>query len=294
MTEEVTGEEFTPEEVAALESMKNPDAAKPAEPAPAPEPEAEPAAAEPEPAKAEKEPTVEFQSSREKPPEGMVPHQAMHAERVARQELQRRFDELKERIEAQKPPEAVPEYVDPLVDPEGFRKWDEHRFKTLQEQVIAQRDQVQQVAEFRARQIRVTEYEQTFAEKQSDYKDAAKFLVNERSSELQAMGYDDAAVRRQIATDINQIVTAAESIGMNPAQLAYWRAQERGYKRQEAAPVTGEAEKIVALARAQAETQGVKGGETPTDGYTAKQLAEMSQEEFDKVPEHLRRKAMGG
>src|SRR6056297_1496286 len=239
----------------------------------------------------DKEP--EFKTTREKPPEGFVPHAAMHQERVKRQELEKKIAELEAKVSPPETPQE-PQWVDPLEDPEGHRKWQEHNYSKLQDRLDREEQQRQQTFQAQQRMERAAQLEQEFAQKTPDYSQATQFLHQQKVAELQAMGYGDQEIQAQISRDANAIFDAASSAGINPAQLLYMRAKEAGYQN------TPEAsEKVTKLAEAQKQTQGVgsAGGGKQSGRLTPTDVANMSEREFEKAkrerPDEIRA-AMGG
>lgn len=280
----MTEQEFTPEEQEALDAMQADTGGDSAPVAPS-----EPAAAPPEaPAKAEPQDS--------KPPEGYVPHQAMHEERMRRRELEQKLADLEAKWqEAQKPKAEPPKYVDPIEDPEGFRKWAEHAQSQASEQARAMQEAQQRAATEQARIQQATRLEREFAAKTPDYQDAAAFLLNSRVAELRSMGYDDTAIGAQIRQDTNALFDAATHIGMNPAELLYYRATQSGYAKAAPAPSPAPVEQMQAKARAQQQTRGLgSAGAAQGGGYTAEQLAGMSEAELAKVPAEEIAKVFGG
>ena len=252
----------------------------------------------------EGEQTAEFKSQRdEKPPEGMVPHQAMHAERQKRQAAEARLAEMEAKLSAlETPAEKPPEFVDPLEDPDGFRKWQEHQSAETKDQIDAIHKERQESLQRAERVQKAERLEQEFAAKTPDYMDAVKTLHNSRVSALRDAGWDDSEIQSQIVQDAQNVFEAAERIGMNPAQLLYIRAQEFGYTpkaaeaAQETTRGTAEADRITALAEAQKNTQGLgsAGGGEQAGQLTAAQLANMSEAELAKVSDADIARAMGG
>ena len=235
---------------------------------------------------------------REKPPEGFVPHQAMHAERVKRQELERQLKELQDwKASQENPPEKAPEYVDPLVDPEAFRKWAEHQSQSTQQRLEAEQRQRQQSEQAQQRAQTVQRMEAEFAERTPDYGDAVEFFQTQAVSQLQQQGFGEQEIRQEITRYANGLFDAASAAGINPAQLLYMRAQEAGYQPKKAeAPQPSETDRMLAQAKAQDATKGLgSGGGAPADGRpTAKQIADMSPDEIAGLSEADFRRAMGG
>lgn len=304
----MTPEEMTPEEAEAFKAMEQGEAVEvesvpeKAEAAEEPETKAEAQADAEEATEAEGEgKEAEFKSSRaeQKPPEGYVPHQAMHAERMRRQELEKKLEALEAQIA---PKEETPQYVDPLEDPEGHKKYDEWSKQQIAGRVDEFIAKQEQAAQQQQRFAEASRLEAEFAAKTTDYQDAAAFLHQARVTELRNQGLGDNEIQAQIASDANALFDAARQIGMNPAELLYIRAGRAGYAKAEAqaeSTAETEAEKITRLADAQQKTRGVgtAGGSKQSGRLTAEQLGMMSDAEFDKTmqerPDEVRR-AMGG
>lgn len=289
-------EELTAEESQALEAMKN-DTGEGIEQEQKAEAKETDDAAEVRDESEGRQEEVEFKSAREKPPEGMVPHQAMHAERVRRQEAERALQELRERLDRlEKPAEEAPKWVDPLEDPEGFRKYDEWRVKNLETQLQQQQEAQQKAAQAQQRQMDAARQENEFRANTPDYDQALQHLYTETLQGMMQQGYSQQEAQAQISQQVNAIYDAATAAGFNFGEMLYLRAQKAGYKNQ---PQQSEAEKVTRLAEAQQKTQGLgsAGGGKQQGALTADQLASMSDAEFDKAmrerPAEVRR-AMGG
>lgn len=292
MEEQQLGESLTAEEQAALSEMEadevvleEPKEATTEAPAEEGKTEETPEAKEPE-----------FKSVREdKPPEGFVPHQAMHAERLKRQEAEAKYAALEARLaKLETPEEAPPQWVDPLEDPEAHRKWSEwnlqqtnKKIEDFQQQQAAQQKQLQETRE-------VAEYEAQFKATTPDYSEAVQFLVDTRANELRGYGYDDATIRNQISVEARGLFEASKAAGLNPAQLVYLRAQEAGWKKPQPKPAEP-AQRMAALSEAQKNTQGLGSTGAPAQGQlTVEQLADMSEAELAKLSEDQIRAVMGG
>lgn len=288
-------DDLTPEEQSAMNEMAQdddagiPDAPEPArEPEPAPAPASQPAPAEPEPAPAA-DPT--------KPPEGYVPHQAMHQERERRRALEQEANELRQRLaeyEAAKKPEPV-EIPDPIIDPDGFRKFQHDQLQAQQER-WQQHEQQQRTA---ALHQQVATLEQQFMQATPDYAQATQHLHQARVAELTAYGYAAEQIPQIIAQDANAIVQNALAQGRNPAQVLYEAAKLRGWSGQApapAAPNPAPAQQIEAKRQAQANTGtlATSGGPSTAGNYTIEMLANMPEAELAKLPRDVIQKVMGG
>jgi hypothetical protein len=287
-------DDFSPEEQEAINAMMADDGAPEAvadEPvSEAPEPSEEPVAPE-APAQAEEAPAADA-----KPPKGYVPHEAMHKERMRRHELEQKLAALEEQFrQAQQPKVEAPQYVDPIEDPEAFRRWAEHSQAQAMEQSRAVQEAQQRAMAEQARIQHAMQLEREFAARTPDYQDAASFLLQSRVAELREMGYNDTQIAGQIRQDTNALFDAASHIGMNPAELLYYRAANVGYKKAAPAPSPVPAQQMQAKANAQRQTRGLgTSGSAQGGGYTAEQLAGMSEAELANVPAEEIAKVFGG
>ena len=301
MTEQA--EEFTAEEQEALEAMEAdtgemteaPMESAPEVPADEPEAKPEPVAKTEEAEEKPEAPEFKSQRSNDKPPEGFVPHQAMHAERVKRQELEKKIADLEAKLE---PAAEAPQYADPILDPEGYRKWAEHQAAQPTNAIAEMQKQQQEQAQYVQMQHSISQSEAEFRATTPDYDDAAQFMLTARQSELLGMGYSQQEVQAQIQADVKALYEGANMLNMNPAQAAYLRAQQMGYKKAPAEPAKPDpapaTQKIQAAAHAQQQTQGANGAAGGGGTITAQMLADMSEAELAKLsPEDFER-AMGG
>lgn len=271
------------------------EAEKEAEEAAEPEEPAEPAeSGSPTPGEESSEPREEQASQPAKPPEGYVPHQAMHAERQRAKAAEARLAEMQARLDAlENPQEPAPAYVDPLIDPEGHRKWTEHQNR----EVLAKLEAIErgaQTSQRRAQRMQeAMAYEAEFRKQAGDYDQAIAHLHSQRAAELLAAGIADP--QAQIATEVDAIFDAAQTAGLNPAQILYIKAQETGWKASTAAAKT-EADRLAAQAKAQAATASLSTapGEGQGAKLTAAQIAEMSEDEIAKLSEEELAAALGG
>lgn len=286
-------DELTPEESAAIEEMTS----EPELDLEEEQPEEPVEAAEEQPEEQEEKP--EFKTTREKPPEGYVPHQAMHEERLRRQEAERRLAALEQAAEQQRKAaeqakaEEEAKLGDPLVDPDGFQKNLQRQLESTREMVRQQQQAAQRERLSQARAEDAVRMENEFKATVPDYDDAVRHINEARVEELRAYGMDDQRIIAQIAQDANSVYDSAKRLGMNPAQLLYQLAQQRGYKPRP--KVDEAAAQVEALATAQKQTQGLgSGGSRQAGRLTVSQIAEMSEAEVAKLsPDEIAR-AFGG
>lgn len=282
-------DEFTPEEQSALSAMEADTApVETTEPVVAAEPKPEAPATETPPT-AESEPA--------KPPEGFVPHGALHQERAKRQALEAEFNALKEKIAAIEAAKAQTplEVPDPILEPEKFREFQLAQIKAQEDRWAKAEEQNRQVATQQQRIQTVQRLEQEFAAETPDYNDAVSHVIAHRTSELRMYGYADDQIKQIISQDANAIFDGAIQRGENPAKVLYNVAKLRGYGGQ--APASQiDADKLRALQSAQANTGSLAtaGGPSQQGGYTMQQLAKMSEAELAAIPEPIIRKVMGG
>jgi len=262
-------EEMTEAEKAAMEAMKT---GKPFEEAETPEEfaqeveaeAAEQAAAEPKP---EQEAEAPAEEKAERPPEGYVPHGALHQERERRKALEERLKALEERIAqpAEEKPAGPEPMPDPVMDPDGFTGW--------------------YAKQSEATQAEVREIRQQMATQQRQQQLASRVQQDEASFRAERPDYD--------------IANAAVTSGRSAAQMAYEIAQARGYAPAAADPAPDPAKRIGAQAKAQAATQSLSHAAGPANagGVTAEDIAKMSEQDFAELkakdPDAIRR-ALGG
>lgn len=288
-------EEYTAEEQAALTEMMSAPSDVAEEPKPEPEPEA-PEATPEEPEKVAEEGGPGFKSSQtEKPPEGFVPHGALHAEREKRKALEAKVEALEQAV-APKVKEETPKWVDPLIDPEGFKKWNDWNTKQITDRLDGITTQSEQAAKAQERMQEAQRFEAEFAATTQDYGEAVKFLHAHRVTELTAQGLSAAEINARIAADAGAIFDSAKAIGWNPAEMLYQTAIRAGYTKAAKQNGLSEAEKVVALDKAQKMTEGVgkSGGGEQSGKLTLAQLADMSEAELAKVDPAEIRRVMGG
>lgn len=256
------------------------EAPEPEEAAPAPEAPPEPAPA------AAQEP--------QRPPENYVPHGALHAERERRKAVEAELAAMKKASES--PPEAPPQLVDPVLDPEGFKKWSEFHETKTQDALTQFQERQNSAQEAADRQMRVAVAEQDFIKREPSYVEATNWAHATYFEKLRAQGFGDGEIGERLQKDMSDICRAAETIGMNPAELVYSRIKQAGWAPQQSqAPAVDETARVQALAKAQAATQGITASGAQQNGkMTLKQLAEMSEADLAKVPQDQLRQLMGG
>lgn len=242
-------------------------------PEPTPEPVPEP---EPEP-----EPEQEAQK---------VPLGALHEERAKRRELEQqikamedRFQQFQDKItsEDQLLQNPLPEFEDDpaanldarlRAQEEALRANEEWRKQT--EQVSQQTQQLQQFQnDFYAK-------EQAFAQNTPDYYEAVQYLRNQRAAELESLGYSTEQVGAMVDQEAMSYAVTASQNGVDPVQMFYNVAAQRGYKATPPATPEPDLTQIAAL-QEQAKAVGTSGQSGSAEVNLA-DLANMSDEDFDR------------
>jgi len=130
-----------------------------------------------------------------------------------------------------------------------------------------------------------------FSKTTPDFKDAYNYLLTSREAEYKAAGYSAEQVNQLLVEDEAAIVATALGQNANPAQRLYEIAKLRGYK--QTSNINGQDkiqannEKIANLERGLRASKSVNnGGMSAKDHLTLEDVAEMSDDELDKVDWH--------
>lgn len=247
-----------------------------------------------EPEQASAEPSEQAEKPEEKkeqPRQKLVPHEALHEERMRRQALARQFAEEREariRLEERfqiltQQPENVPNVEE---DPVGyFQHEQEQKDARLQriERELYERQQSEQYQRYQSHVLNTYKNSVTEAEtSHPDFKDAYNFLINSRVKELEAAGYPHAQAVELTHNDEFNIVANAVQNGQNPAVIAYQVAQARGYTPKSKAP-TG-ADKLDKIEKGQNENKSLSGARGGSVGDASiDSLLGMSDDDFMKA-----------
>lgn len=228
-----------------------------------------------------------------RPPEGYVPHAALHAERQQKAEIARNYQVLQTRMNAmlaQQHPQptqaAMPNIED---DPLGY-------FARMEQRIAA--FEQQRIQEVQTRQIdnALDQDELTFASQVPDYPNASQHWVQSRAQELLAFNPPDVA-KDMLSKEVRVIAQEAWKRGMPASQMIYQLAQARGYTPGQAAPAAAPAPiaPVVPVARPltpQATIEAVRqgqavsrslssGGAAGAVDLNAEAILNMSDEEFE-------------
>ncbi len=244
---------------------------------PEPEPEAAPepeAVAAPEPEAAPEEPRK-------------VDLGALHEERAKRRELEARleaqearFQAFQERLKTPEPP--APEL--PAFDEDPASNLDA-RLKAQEEMVNQTAESLRQQQEAQVQQAQLGQFQQEFYAKEAqfaqqtpDYYEAVNWLRGQRAQELTHLGYQPAQVQQMVDQEAVSYAITATNNGVDPVSMFYETAKSRGYS-----PATKEPDPAVLAAKQQkAATVGPSGRGAGTDDISLSDLANMSDEDFDR------------
>ena len=235
-------------------------------------------------------------------PQDMVPHAALHEEREKRKELdgqvrrmEERFSEFLGRVKAEQEVRdqtaqaaqapQVPEFDDdPAANLDQRLKAQEQAQATSQEQVQAQMHEQQQRNQINAFEREFQSKEQAFASKTPDYYQATEFLRDSRLNELKTLGYPEAQARQVLDAEALQYAITATNNGVDPVEMFYKVARERGYKAgagPNGTPTQVDLKTLQANIE-RADSMGSRGG-TPRESLSLAELSNMSENEFDEA-----------
>lgn len=290
-------EALTPEEAEAMEAMKA-DIGEDTAPEPTPEDIEAPQEAASEPVEAETpaEPEGEPEKAAEddsKPPAGFVPHGAMHAERMRAQAAETALNEMRAEIEALKAAQPAPEpepVPDQFADPEAYNAWVQKQAQAPLEQVQKIQEQLREQQELQQLNGVVIADEQAFVKEKPDYKEAIDFALQARAKQLAIFAPDgtpEAQLLQAAQQERVDVVRQAIAAGRRPAEVLYRISEGFGYQAKQTAPASGptEAEKVTALANAQAATQSLTTapGASAAAEITLDYLAGLDDEAYAKI-----------
>lgn len=241
----------------------------------------------------------------------MVPHAALHEERLRRQETERvlaeerkarqtieeRTNLLLERFNQPAQQQQPQQQQAPTfeTDPAGhLLAHQRQQGEALNEvvRVLMAMGQQNQVAQnIGGLQQRAIAMEQEFAADTPDYNEAVAFLAKARHNDLAEVGYVDPGERqRMISQEAIGLVERSLQAGRNPASVVYALAKNRGFgaappaaatEQPVVTPPNGAARlQTVQRGQEQARTLGNTRGSAPPP-LTAQRLLEMTPEEFE-------------
>lgn len=297
MEENSNPQGFSAEQAAAYEAMKN-DA-----PMETPDEPKEAPAVEPEEAK-QPEPKAD------KPPPGMVPHGALHAERESRKAAESELQQLRAKLAVlelaqnqKSEPEQPAAPPDMFTDPEGYSKWVQDLASAPQRSVAELQEQMRAQAEQQMLSHALANDAAAFVAERPDYQAAEAHLIKARIAELQLLYPTEspAAVAAHVAQERLGLVRQAQQVGMRPAEFIYNVATHRGYAPPAPKPAIdpAAAAQMKAKAAAQQATQSLASAPANAGAgdLTMEGIAKMSPAEYAKLkadrPDDVRRVMQG-
>jgi len=144
-------------------------------------------------------------------------------------------------------------------------------------------------------QTAVAADEQAFKQGNVHYDAAADFLRETRRGEYRALGVEDPrAIEQAVQNDAVSIAQGAMRQGKSVAQAVYDLAAARGFKPPQANGADTAADKLAQVEKGQAASKSLSqaGGNTEIQ-LSLEAIANMSDEEFSKIPDSEWRKIMG-
>lgn len=238
----------------------------------------------------EQEQQAPAEESQEEKKDRFVPHEALHAERMKRKELQSRLEQqaqkvsqmeqnwqrLAESYQRQQQPQPPSFDEDPL---EALRH-DTEQVKQYINQQHQTEQQRQQAYEMQNRQQQfINSYQesaQEFAKTTPEFKDAYSFLSESRIKEYVEAGYSHAQANQLLIEDEMAIAAKAFQDGVNPAERMYKLAKVRGYQGKP------QAQNLNAINKGMKMSKSLNGaGGNSANGISLDTIAHMSQKELD-------------
>lgn len=258
-------------------------------------------AAEPE-AKAE-EPKEEKQEAEQVK---VVPHQALHEERQRRKEAQAEIARLRqeqaqrdailsERLnQLYQASQPQPQLRDPQQDPDPLAAMAHNQQLTLQQLAdlqkrVATEDWQRQQAQAAQQLVGWAQQQAVeFKAEKPDFDQAYNHVKSIRMGELQAMNLSPQQIAQTLYQDEMWVLQHAAQSGKNPAEILYNMAERTGYKlKQEQAPAE---QKMETLQKGTQAAKTLGSGGAPAGTPTPEQIANMNDEEFEKLKADLRAK----
>lgn len=219
--------------------------------------------------------------------------QQLKDEQTKREQMERAWQNIQARIQAENAPKA-PDFD---ADPAGYLKYQQDQLAERQKQYDEMMRQQYQNAQAQHEEQRfVSTYAavaQEFVKEQPDFGEAYQYLYQSRVAELQAMGYppDQAAIITR--NDEKMLVNNAFQNNINPAEKLYEIAKMRGFAK---APAVDPATKIQNLQKGAQAARSLSSapGKGATGEMTLDALSQIEdQAEFDAAWNKMRKKEMG-
>lgn len=226
---------------------------------------------------------------------------ALKEERIKRQELEKKFKQTSEQQEKMKstfdsmlqvlqgnhhePSVSVPSYDE---DPIGYLR---HQQEQINSVLYNQQQYLQQVAEQNKQQTEqnnlINSYKtqaKQFANENTDFADAYRYLVDSMKNEYRALGIPEEQLAQVLHDDEMSIVRNCTSMNKNPAEVLYNLAKVRGFSLTKPIKPTEPTAKISNIKKGLERSKSLsQGGHVDNNSVSLDDIASMSRKEFDEV-----------
>lgn len=240
---------------------------------------------------AKPEPEAKAADPEPKKPVRLVPHEALHEERVKRQALERRIADM-ERAQQPAPRQQQANADDGDIDENENPLGAIAQLKAR----IRQRDEVEEqqtriASENRDIIQRMAPRVEAYAKDHPEYGEQFQYVRQSRATELQLLGYPDHAIGQQIQAEEMALARQALNNDLDPGEVIAKLATARGWRAKEAAPepkpdpkpdpeASKKIERLQAGQRA-AKSSSTGGGSGPEADMTLERLASLDGAAFD-------------
>src|SRR6267142_2773545 len=215
----------------------------------------------------------------------MVPHQALHEQRLLNKQLQQelaaareqsgRMEQTFQKLLSNLNEKPAPKYEeDPLGHMAARNETLEKEIKQLGEKIEGQTKQSSQFAFTQQISSDLSASESEFRSVHQDYDQAVKYLKDVTRSDLADQGVSGPEVEQTLNAGKLGLAHAAMKSGKNPAEALYERAKRYGFKTQ----VTED--KLKTLVKGQQLGKTVDGGGGAA-GLTLRDLAQLPEDQID-------------
>ena len=229
----------------------------------------------------------------EKPPKGYVPQEALHQERESRKQAKREFEEykrqteqrfsvveqLRREIEERRQQTSVP---DKQADPLAYIEYENAQLKENINYLVEKHNAEQQNKNQSSQQEQlISKYRNdafSFIQQNNDFSEAYNYLMDARTKEYQALGYNITEAQEIIAQEELAIVQRAYQDETNPAERIFALAKVRGYTIKEK-PNSDLSTVKAGIEKTSAMNKGAAAVESKS---SLEHLLSLSDEEFDR------------
>lgn len=217
----------------------------------------------------------------------MVPHQALHEQRLLNKQLQQelasareqsgRMEQTFQKLLSNLNEKPTPKYEeDPLGHMAARNETLEKEIKQLGEKIESQTKQSSQTAFMQQISSDLSTSEAEFRASHPDYDSAVKYLKDVTRSDLADQGVSGPEVEQTLNAGKLGLAHTALRAGKNPAEALYERAKRYGFKTQ------ASEDKLQTIAKGQSLGKTVD-GTGGTAGLTLRDLAQLPEDQIDLI-----------